>query len=159
MELCRPSIETVAGQLAMRDQPAAWTAARYRELFGWAAERRDGRTRLPLGNGIVAVVMPESVARPVANHLACIEACGPVVAEQAGPRLWAFLADPNGIVASQDLLPAGVCVLGCPNRLAIPAADSFLHELVWAVPPDPSRRWLPTLTAVISAARASAGCC
>jgi hypothetical protein len=127
--------------------------ARYRDLFGWAAERHDGRTTLPLGNGIVAVVMPESVARPVANHLARVGVCGPVVAEQADPRSWAFLADPNGIVASQELLPAGVRVLGCPDQLVIPAADSFCHGLVWAVPPDPSRRWLPTLAAVVSTAR------
>jgi len=117
-------------------------------------QRRDGRTTLALGEGIVAVAMPHALAREVVADLARSDALGPVlVMKVEQQQCWVFLADPNGVVASADLLPSGVVVLGCPARVPLPASDTISHDVSWAVPPDSCRRWLPTLAAILCAAR------
>lgn len=153
---------TVFGQssqsLARRRVPPAWqagscgwTASRYEELLGWTVNPSGGRALLALGRSLVAVLVPGQIAPEVADHLRELDADGPVLAVVGEDPHWVFLADPNGAVVSRDELPAGVVVLDCPSRISIPAVGMSVGGSRWVVPPNPHRRWLPTLAAVLCA--------
>lgn len=131
-------------------RPRAWTSACYRDMFGWATEEHHGRTLLALGRSMVAVVIRASIAPRIASELKVQDADGPVLVVMGDIPRWVFLADPNGFVTNGDELPDGVVVLDCPSRIPVPAVDTSPDRLRWVVPPDPSRRWLPTLAAVLS---------
>lgn len=155
-------MDTVRGRsaqsLARRRVPPAWqsrsrgwTAPRYEELLGWTVDPSGGRALLALGRSLVAVCVPPAIGPGVADHLRELGAEGPVLAVAGEVPHWVFLADPNGAVVSGDELPAGVVVLDCPSRISIPAVGLSVGGSRWVVPPNPHRRWLPTLAAVLCA--------
>lgn len=132
-----------------------WTTARYREIFGWVVENRGGRAALRLGHGMVAVAVPPERAPGIATHLHRAEADAPAVAVAGSRPYWFFLADANDSVVTTDELPSGIRVLTCVAAIPVPAEDIPCDGVRWVVPPDPSRRWLPTAAAVLCAARTS----
>lgn len=125
------------------------TSTWYRKVFGWAAENTGGGTTLALGRNTVAVSVPAAMGPHVAAALRALDSAGPVVLTPTAPPAWLFLADPNGQVAGRDDVPSGVVVLDCPTRITIPSVDQPAAGTCWVIPPSPSRRWLPTLAAVI----------
>lgn len=129
----------------------AWSVSRYREEFGWIVAEVDGRALLALGRSMVAVAVPAAIAPHVAAELKRQDANGPVIAVTGRASSWVFLADPNGSLTIRDELPKGVMVLDCPSRIPIPVGSSPPHQVRWIVSPDPYRRWLPTLAAVMCA--------
>lgn len=128
-----------------------WTSTRYREQLGWATEQRQGRTFLFLERSMAAVVVPRGLAPRVSHQLERDDVCGPVLSQLGDEPSWVFLADPNGLVVARQDLPVGVVVLGCPSQIPIPAAGTSSNQICWSVPPNPSRRWLPTVSAVLCA--------
>lgn len=128
-----------------------WTSARYRDQLGWATEEHHGRTFLSLGYSMAAVVVPLGLASQVADQLARDDACGPILSVLGDEPSWVFLTDPNGRVVTREDLPVGIVVLSCPSQIPIPAASTSSDQLWWFVPPNPRRRWLPTLDAVLCA--------
>lgn len=126
-----------------------WRTADYRTLFGWEVELRDGRILLTLENGLVALLVPASVAMDLTRSLKRLDIHGPVFAVD-GPRPhWLFLADSNEYVIATDDLPGGVEVLGFGERIPLPCVEAFSAGVRWIVAPDPRQRWLPTLAAVL----------
>lgn len=106
---------------------------------------------MSLGRGIVAVAVPAHLAPHVASELKRRDADGPAMAVSDFLPRWLYLAEHEGIVVDSDTLPAGVMVFDCPSTIQLPAVDTHVDQLRWVVPPDPQRRWLPTLAAVLCA--------
>lgn len=129
------------------------TPADYRHQFGWLVHEVDGEAYLSLGHGMVGLAMAPRYAGTVVNALRRHGSRGPVLEVGAGARVWIVLADPNGRVLSAADLPAGMSLLGCSTPVPLPGS-SPRRSARWIVPPDPLRRWLPTLDAVLLAARA-----
>lgn len=132
---------------------SGWTAGQYRRVFGWAIEQGDRRVLLALEGGMVALVVPRSLAVDVVRHLERLDTCGPVLAVGTERPYWIFLADANGYLATHEDLPRGVEVLDCAQRIPVPCRDRHCVGLRWVVAPDSRRRWLPTLATVVLAIR------
>lgn len=132
-------------------EPKTFTAAQYRQLFGWDVDESGA---LFLGRGIVVVVVPPIVAGAAALTLADYGSRGPIL--DLGDAIgWAFLADPNEIVLAQNALPAGTAVLNCPHTVPLPRPDIANQVLRWIQPPSVRSRWLPTLSTVLAAVASS----
>lgn len=129
-------------------EPKTFTAAEYRQLFGWNVDESGA---LSLGRGIVAVVVRPIIAGAAALTLAEFGSRGPVL--DLGDAIgWAFLADPNEIVLPQNALPAGVAVLHCPHAVPLPMRGIVASQAPrWIQAPNVRSRWLPTLSTVLSA--------
>lgn len=134
----RPDDTTTSG--------VVYSAADYRELFGW---RVDDQMDLPIGDGIMGVMVQPILAVKAVRFLKRQEACGPVLDLGAPTNGWIFLTDPNEIVVTDDELPTGVALLACPHKMPLPV--SARGPVRWTVRPDVRRRWLPTLSAVLAA--------
>lgn len=133
-------------------EPKTFTAAQYRQLFGWDVDESGA---LLLGRGIVGVLVRPIVAGAVALTLAEYGSRGPIL--DLGDAIGlAFLADPNEIVLAQNSLPAGVAVLNCPHAVPLPVPGSVANQPPrWIQPPNVRSRWLPTLSTVLAATAAS----
>lgn len=132
-------------------EPKMFTAAQYRQLFGWDVDESGA---LLLGRGLIAVVVRPIIAGATALTLADYGSRGPIL--DLGDAIgWAFLADPNEIVLAQNALPAGVAVLNCPHTVPLPRPDSGNQILRWIQAPSVRSRWLPTLSTVLAAVAAS----
>lgn len=147
------SVPTLSPRVGLPGGHRGWSAARYRAVFGWDVEYRDGRTLLALGHGVVAVTVPEAIAAAVARRLRAMDAEGPVFAVEGPRSRRVFLADPNGFVTGHLELPGPARVLDCWQRIALPGADARAGGRHWIIPPDARQRWLPTLAAVVRAVR------
>lgn len=141
----------VARRGGSRVKTPAWTTERYREMMGWPARECENRTVLTLGWGMVAVVVPSDLGPGVASELQRQGASGPVFSVRADVSAWVFLADPNGLVANRDILPPGAAIVECPSTVMLPGAGISADTCRWIVPPDPQRRWHPTLATVLAA--------
>lgn len=130
------------------------TPADYRHEFGWLVHEVDGDAYLSLGHGIVGVAMPPMYAGVVVNALRRHGSRGPVLEVGTEARVWIVLADPNERVFSAPELPAGVTLLSCSTPVPLPGS-SGRRAARWIVPPDPQHRWLPTVDAVLLAARSA----
>ncbi|NKQ51544.1 hypothetical protein HFP15_01465 [Amycolatopsis sp. K13G38] len=128
-----------------------WTAAEYRSVFGWDVGKSDGRIVLTLGRGVVALLVPVPVAMRVVPRLKRLDAVGPVFAEAGDEPHWVLLADANEFVTTAGDVPKGIVVLGAGQRIPVPCAETRASGPRWIVPPDPRRRWLPTLSTVLTA--------
>lgn len=132
---------------------AARIAAYYREVFGWSVRGdREGNLFLLLENGLCAIVLPKPSAAGVLQNLADTECRGPVLdlPTQRGARL-AILAETNGLIPPADRLPRDVALLHSGARIPLPVNHPLQRTQVsWLTPPDPRRRWLPSLFAVLA---------
>lgn len=127
-------------------------SAFYREQLGWKVEHHNGKLHLLFGDGMVGVTLPAHMGKPV-SEIMCRRDCNGPILELRSPRqpYWVFLADTNGVVIAQSDLPAGVGVLNYAQSLPLPG--SAASSTRWIAAPEKARRWLPTLIAVVSAAR------
>ncbi len=124
----------------------------YGRLFGWPVRWRGPQPFLALENGLCAVTMPKLSAGPPLARLDLIGCAGPamMLQTQRGPRV-AVLAEIDGLVPLRDDLPRDVEVLAWGTLLPLPAGprrSDITSE--WITAPDPHRRWLPGLDAVLS---------
>ena len=130
-------------------------AAYYGGVFGWSVRRSGGRLLLALENGLCAVTLPKLTAGPVLRHLAELGWAGPVLIlpTRQGPRL-AILAEADGELLLFGGVPEGVQVLDC--GAVVPLPDGRVGPGMgpeWLNAPDPSRRWLPSVSAVVAGTR------
>ncbi|MDQ7810954.1 glycogen operon protein GlgX [Amycolatopsis sp. A133] len=133
-------------------EPVTPSDAVYRRLFGWPVKWRGDQPFLVLEHGICAVTLPKMNAAPVLGRLAATGCQGPavVVPTPHGQRV-AVLAETDGLIPPQSALPRAVEVLAWGALLPLPPAPrrgDFGTE--WLVAPDPQRRWLPSLDAVLA---------
>lgn len=129
----------------------ALTAEQYREVFGWTIQRRDSRSYLALGRGMVAVSVPAALGPEVAFELKRRDSDGPVIATTGRDPRWLFLADPNEAVFTRDDLPTAVALLECPTVVPVPIESTPSDRPRWAERPNLTRRWLPTAASVLCA--------
>ena len=128
----------------------ALTAHHYREAYGWTV---DDTGSLQMGGGMIGVLVQAIFAGATAEFLQRQESCGPVLDLGMGVDGWLFLADPNGLVLSQQEMPPGATVLGCPYKIPLPTPENCVVR--WISPPRSRARWLPTLATVLAAVVAS----
>ncbi|WP_019816060.1 hypothetical protein [Saccharomonospora saliphila] len=123
----------------------------YRATFGWPVEGRTGRERLVTGAGIGAVVVPRGISGVVLASLDR-QGCGAPVLTLPTRREMAtvFLVETGDVGVVETGLPPGVHVL--PAGSVVPLPDERDPEALtrWVVEPDVSRRWLPSLGAVLA---------
>ncbi|WP_410638465.1 glycogen operon protein GlgX [Amycolatopsis sp. lyj-346] len=135
------------------DSPRDRADAVYRQLFGWSVQWRGSRPFLSLENGICAATLPKLSAAPVLARLAAIGCPGPavVVSTPHGQRV-AVLAETDGLIPPPSALPLAVEVLAWGALLPLPLDPRRgAPGMEWLVAPDPRRRWLPSLDAVLAA--------
>ncbi|OXM66299.1 glycogen operon protein GlgX [Amycolatopsis vastitatis] len=124
----------------------------YRQLFGWSVKWRGSHPFLSLENGICAATLPKMSAAPVLARLAAIGCPGPAVVTPTpqGQRV-AILAETDGLIPPQSALPRTVEVLAWGALLPLPLDPRRgAPGTEWLVAPDPQRRWLPSLDAVLA---------
>jgi hypothetical protein len=131
-------------------------AAYYGGVFGWSVRRQGARLLLALENGLCAVTLPKLTSGPARAHLAALGCEGPslVLPTQQGPRL-AILAETDGELLLRGTLPSDVTVLDSGALLPLPGG----HQAPgtgpeWLTAPDPTHRWLPSVSAVLAGVRA-----
>ena len=114
--------------------------------------RRGAHPFLALENGICAVTLPKLSAGPVLARLAATGCQGPalLLPTQHGTRV-ALLAETDGLIPPREALPKDVDVLAWGTLLPLPAGPRRELATEWLSPPDPRRRWLPSLSAVLAA--------
>lgn len=126
----------------------------YRKQLGWRVEHHDDNLYLLFGDGMVGVTMPVYMGKRTIMTMTDQDRCGPVVEYLFRNALrWVFLADTNDFVIAQSDLPVGAGLLNCTHKLPLPG--SSISSTRWVVPPQRAQRWLPTLAAVVGAARNS----
>ncbi|HWD03772.1 MAG TPA: hypothetical protein VG674_15115 [Amycolatopsis sp.] len=127
----------------------------YGSLFGWTVRRQGGRLSLALENGLCAVTVPKLAANPVLRRLAATGCQGPalVLPTPHGPRV-AILAETDGLVPPRATLPPDATLLDCGALVPLPTGPGLPGITAeWLTAPDPCRRWLPSLSAVVAAVR------
>ncbi|WP_020658515.1 hypothetical protein [Amycolatopsis benzoatilytica] len=127
----------------------------YGGVFGWSVRRQGGRLFLALEYGLCAVTLPKLTAGPVLAHLRELGCAGPalILPTQRGPRL-AILADADGELPMCGGLPADVQVLDSGALIPLPDGRAGVGMgPEWLSAPDPRRRWLPSVSAVIAGTR------
>ncbi|MGW4587903.1 hypothetical protein [Amycolatopsis thermoflava] len=117
-------------------------------MFGWPVRGHD----LVLGAGIGAAAVPRARAGQVVENLGR-QGCR--AAALSVPPVVIFLAEADVLPGDLDGLPADVRVLTSGTAIPLPGAPGPAR---WLVPPDPRQRWLPSLTAVLAAARVASYC-
>ncbi|QRP43425.1 hypothetical protein [Amycolatopsis sp. FDAARGOS 1241] len=141
--------------VALADRPHERFDAYYGRLFGWSVRRQDNRLFLALENGLCAVTLPKLAAGPVLRHLNTTGCQGPVLVLPTphGPRV-AILAETDGLVPPRATLPADADLLDCGALVPLPFGPGLPGiSAEWLTAPDPSQRWLPSLSAVLAAVR------
>ncbi|MBE8517316.1 glycogen operon protein GlgX [Amycolatopsis sp. H6(2020)] len=141
-------IESVTPPVSPRERADAV----YRQLFGWSVKWRGSQPFLSLENGICAATLPKMNAAPVLARLAAVGCQGPAVGlpTPQGQRV-AILAETDGLIPPQSELPRAVDVLAWGALLPLPLDPRRgAPGTEWLVPPDPQRRWLPSLDAVLA---------
>lgn len=126
--------------------------AYYGRLFGWSVQWRGNHPFLVLQNGICAVTLPKLGAAPVLARLAATGCEGPamILPTRQGRRV-AVLAEIDGLLPSRTSLPRDVDVLAWGTLLPLPTSRRTDVATEWLSAPDPYRRWLPSLDAVLAA--------
>ncbi|SFW85397.1 glycogen operon protein GlgX [Amycolatopsis australiensis] len=125
----------------------------YGRLFGWPVRWRGGQPFLALEHGMCAVTLPKLSAAPVLTRLAATGCQGPsmVLPTQHGARV-ALLAETDGLIPPRDALPRDVDVLAWGTLLPLPVGTRRREVATeWLTAPDPHRRWLPSLGAILAA--------
>lgn len=122
----------------------------YRGTYGWPVEQHAGGQRLITGSGVAAVVVPRALSDAVLADLRKLDCAGPALAlPTRRERITVLLAEADDFGAHQPL-PAGIRVL--PAGSVVPLPDGSQECAArWLVAPDASRRWLPSLGAVLAA--------
>lgn len=123
----------------------------YGRLMGWVVHRNENGLVLPLPAGWVAVHAPAGVGAAAYRHPLLRDACGPVLVLPESTRRSVFLAEVDDGVLAGESLPPGVGLFRSPHPLLLPPSTTEFGRVRWAVAPEPTRRWLPTATTVISA--------
>ncbi|MFI5592392.1 glycogen operon protein GlgX [Amycolatopsis sp. NPDC051758] len=130
--------------------------ARYSRLFGWPVKWRGHHPFLALENGICAVTLPKLSAGPILARLAATGCQGPalVLSTHRGPRV-AVPAETDGLLPLRTDLPKDIEVLAWGALLPLPVTVRRTDLATeWLTAPDPQQRWLPSLSAVLSAVSA-----
>jgi hypothetical protein len=129
----------------------------YGRLFGWPVRWRGSQPFLALANGICAVTMPKPGSGPALSRLAATGCGGPTLRLlTAHGQQVAVLADLDTLLPPAEDLPRNVAVLAWGALLPLPVAArrsaSQRADVIaeWLTPPDPHRRWLPSLDAVLA---------
>ena len=144
-------IESGTSPVSARDRADAV----YRQLFGWSVQWRGSHPFLSLENGICAVTMPTLDSGPVLARLASTGCQGPAIllSTPRGPRV-AVLAETDGLIPSRAELPRNFDLLAWGSLLPLPVGSGRTgDDTDWLSAPDPQRRWLPSLSAVVSGIR------
>lgn len=123
----------------------------YRGTFGWPVEEYAGGFRLITGSGVAAVVVPRALSDAVLTDLRKLDCLGPTLGlPTRRERVTALLAEADDFGATHHRPPEGVRVL--PAGSVVPLPDGRPEcAAQWLVEPDPFRRWLPSLGAVLAA--------
>lgn len=127
------------------------TAAQYASSLAWQVEVRGDLLVLPLPAGWVGVHALAEVGAAACGHPLLHDACGPVLALPGTDRRWVFLAEADDAVLARPYLPTGVGVFRSPHALPLPPSVIDAGMVRWALPPVPTRRWLPGASAVVAA--------
>ncbi|ANN18297.1 glycogen operon protein GlgX [Amycolatopsis orientalis] len=144
-------IESLLPRGPVRDQADAY----YGRLFGWPLKWRGSQPFLVLENGICAVTMPTLDSGPVLARLASTGCQGPAIllSTPRGPRV-AVLAETDGLIPSRAELPRNFDLLAWGSLLPLPVGSRRTgDDTDWISAPDPQRRWLPSLSAVVAGIR------
>lgn len=122
-----------------------------RDTHGWKIAHHADGPLLELCHDMVAVSIQATheVSARVVQLLRRRGMYGPVLAIGSDMRNLVVLADANGLIRSDVRVVRGVDVLGCPKMVPLPG--SVVTPVRWIIPPTPTRRWLPTLAAVLGA--------
>ncbi|WP_199441952.1 hypothetical protein [Umezawaea beigongshangensis] len=124
----------------------------YRSL-GWRVVAEGGVVRLPLLGGLAALAVPECWGSAMIAVLAGWDCRCPVVRVPAARPSWVFISDGDGVVVPEGGGPPGALVLNTHRCVLLPPTTVGGRAVGWMAEPDPLSRWLPTLAAVLSAAR------
>ena len=138
-------------------EPGAGHGVEYRRVFGWPVRWHEGALELVTGSGIGAVAVPRSLADRVLSAVARQGCEGPAVCvlTKRGSVV-VLLVEADAPAPGEDSLPGGVRVLTAGTPIRLPDERSSRDLTHWIVPPDPSRRWLPSLASVLASIRAVA---
>lgn len=136
-----------------RFDPELDTAEAYATLLGWPVRAEGQAVLLAMTCGLTALAIPRASAAEVTPLLKLRDSAGPVLALPLDTVQWVFLAEGNGLVPAQEHAPLGGRYLRPPTQIPLPPSVTPHGPVKWVIAPDLSRRWLPTLAAVICAAR------
>ncbi|GAA1247762.1 hypothetical protein GCM10009676_37480 [Prauserella halophila] len=126
------------------------TCPDYRGTYGWPVEQHAGGQRLITGSGVAAVVVPRALSDAVLADLRKLDCAGPALGlPTRRERVTVLLAEADVFGSAHQPLPGGVRVL--PAGSVVPLPDGGQKCAAWwLVAPDASRRWLPSLGAVLA---------
>ncbi|MBB3051568.1 hypothetical protein FHS23_002597 [Prauserella isguenensis] len=123
----------------------------YRGTYGWPVEQHAGGQRLITGSGVAAVVVPRALSDTVLADLRKLDCAGPALAlPTRRERVTVLLAEADDFGTAHRPLPGGVRVLPAGSVVPLPDGRDACAAR-WLVAPDASRRWLPSLGAVLAA--------
>ncbi|WP_200314700.1 hypothetical protein [Prauserella cavernicola] len=128
----------------------------YRGVFGWPVRWQANGLHLVVGSGIGAVAMPKAQSDAVLAGLERQDCLGPALAVPTKREMMTILLVEAELPAwGEAPPPPSVKVLDAGS--AVPLPDRRRPDILarWIVEPDPQRRWLPALSAVLATVRAS----
>lgn len=123
----------------------------YRGQLGWDVGLDADGPRLRLGEGIVAVLAPCDQVAGIWAGYRRMDLPGPILLTLGKRSTLVLLADSNDLVLSQEELPPSVHLLRAPSSVPLPSSGDRDDRCRWLLPPHPSRRWLPSVAAVVCA--------
>lgn len=134
------------------ERAATW----YRKHCSWHVDVVDGAVLLLLGHGIVALDVPVDRATRVQKTLELYDVRTPALLIAKPEPSVVFLAEADEAVLGQHQMPADVRFLMVLRALRLPLLHAEPTDgTKWLWPPDPVRRWLPSVSAVLAAVNAA----